>query len=235
MKNKTATVAEKVMMLRASSVFSEVSDAGLSSLAQIAILRDYEAGESLFYQEEKAGGFFILVSGELTVFRAGMDGRQQILHVFEEAGDVCGEVPVFEGSTYPAAADATRASRVIYLPRADFLAVTRNHPEILLEMLAMLSKRLRRFVGLIDDLSLKDVLTRLARFLLAQADEAGKDTFALSMAKGGLASRLGTIAETVSRTFRKLQQAGLIAVDGRSIRILRRDRLEAVAEGEETL
>jgi len=235
MKTKVESVVGKAMMLRRSDVFNGVSDAGLQSLALVAVLQDYEAGESLFYQEQKAAGFYVLVKGALTVYRAGMDGRQQILHVFDEAGDVCGEVPVFEGSTYPAAADATAASRVLYLPRVDFLAVTRRHPEILLEMLAVLSKRLRRFVGLIDDLSLKDVSTRLAAFLLGLADAAGRDTFELGMAKGILASRLGTIPETVSRTLRKLQMAGLAEVDGRTIRILDRDRLESIATGEEGL
>jgi CRP/FNR family transcriptional regulator len=235
MKTKAERVVSKVAMLRCSDVFNGVSDASLQSLAAVAILQDYEAGESLFYQEQNAAGFYVLVNGALTVYRAGMDGRQQILHVFDEPGDVCGEVPVFEGTTYPAAADAAVASRVLYLARADFLAVTRRHPEILLEMLAVLSKRLRRFVGLIDDLSLKDVSTRLAAFLLGLADSAGRDSFSLGMTKGTLASRLGTIPETLSRTLRKLQQAGLAVVDGRTIRILDRDRLEAIANGEEGL
>ena len=232
MKTKAAGTAEKAMMLRASEVFNGISDTGLHTVAQGAILREYEAGESLFRQEEKASGFFVLAKGALTVYRAGMDGRQQILHVFEDAGDVCGEVPVFEGGTYPAAADAAMPSRVLYIPRTEFLTVTRQHPEILLEMLAVLSKRLRRFVGLIDDLSLKDVSARLAKHLLSLGGKAGTDSVDLGMTKGMLASRLGTIAETVSRTFRKMQQAGLVEVDGRTIHILDRRRLEAVADGE---
>lgn len=235
MKTKTESVTSKVRMLRGSDVFNGVGDASLQSLAAVTILQAYEAGESLFRQEQKASGFYVLVKGALTVYRAGMDGRQQILHVFDEPGDVCGEVPVFEGTTYPAAADAAESSQVLYLSRTDFLAVTRRHPEILLEMLAVLSKRLRRFVGLIDDLSLKDVSTRLAAFLLGLATASSRDTFALGMTKGMLASRLGTIPETLSRTLRKLQQAGLAVVDGRTIRILDRARLEAIASGEEGL
>jgi CRP/FNR family transcriptional regulator, dissimilatory nitrate respiration regulator len=235
MKTNAESAGTKVKMLRCSDVFNGVSEMGLQSLADVAILQTYAAGESLFYQEQQASGFYVLVEGALTVYRAGMDGRQQILHVFDEAGDVCGEVPVFEGTAYPAAADATEPSRVLYLSRPDFLAVTRRHPEILLQMLAELSRRLRRFVGLIDDLSLKDVSTRLAAFLLELADASGRDTFTLGMTKGMLAARLGTIPETLSRTLRKLQQAGLAAVDGRTIRILDRDRLDAIGSGEEAL
>ena len=229
------SVPAKTMMLRRSGVFNGVSDAGLQSLASVAIVQAYEHGESLFYQEQKASGFYVLVRGALTVYRSGMDGRQQILHVFDEAGDVCGEVPVFEGATYPAAADASLPSRVLYLSRTDLLRVTRAHPDILLQMLAVLCRRLRRFVGLIDDLSLKDVSTRLAAFLVGLAEAAGADRFELGMPKTTLAARLGTIPETLSRTLRKYQQAGLLAVDGRWITITDRVRLAAIADAGEEL
>ncbi len=235
MRTITADPAVKAMILRSSSGFNGVSDAALQRLAQVSVLREYEGGESLFRQEETASGFFILARGVLTVYRAGMDGRQQILHVFEESGDLCGEVAVFERGTYPAAADAAGDTRVLYLPREEFLEVTRRHPEILLEMLAVLSRRLRRFVGLIDDLSLKDVTARLAKYLLSLPGHPHAGSVDIGMSKGMLASRLGTIAETLSRTFRKLQQAGLVKVDGRCVRIQDRDRLEAVAAGEETV
>ncbi len=231
MRTKPVDAAVKAMMLRASSVFNGISAAGLQILAQVAMWREYEAGEPLFHQDGVADGFFVLVDGSITVYRTGLDGRQQILHVFEDAGEVCGEVPVFEGGSYPASADAAGNVRALYLPRAGFLEVTRRHPEILLEMLAVLSRRLRRFVGLIDDLSLKDVSARLAKSLLVYSTDVHDDAFELTISKGMLASRLGTIAETLSRTLRKLQQAGVIAVEGRTIRILKRERLEMMAEG----
>ena len=138
---------------------------------------------------------------------------------------------MFEGGTYPAAAEAVRESRVLYLPRDAILRVTRAEPDILLAMLAVLSRRLRRFVGLIDDLSLKDVGTRLAQYLVAQANDTGSDRITLSITKGMLAAHLGTIAETVSRTLRKMQEQGLIVVEGRQITIREREALEDIAEG----
>ncbi len=215
---------QKTAILKRCTIFGGLDASGLRALAGIAVLREQAAGETLFRQDAEACGFFVLVSGALHVYRTGMDGRQQILHVFKETGDVCGEVPVFEGSTYPAAADAITDVRLLYLPRAGFLTLTRRHPEILLGMLAELSKRLRRFVGLIDDLSLKDVYARLAKHLLDAS--GGQDRFRLTSSKAMLASQLGTIAETVSRVLRRLQQEGLIEVEGRNIRILDRDGLE---------
>ncbi len=217
-------VVQKLAILQQSAIFRGLDAHGLRALAEIAVLQEVAAGETLFHQEAEARGFFVLVSGTLQVYRTGEDGRQQILHVFEDTGDMCGEVPVFEGSTYPAGADAVTDLRLLFLPRTDFLTITRRHPDILLEMLAELSKRLRRFVGLIDDLSLKDVYTRLAQYLLDAS--GGQQQFRLASTKSMLASQLGTIPETVSRVFRRLQEDGRIEVDGRNIRILDREGLE---------
>ncbi len=222
---------DMVGVLKRVDMFTGLSAVQLGALAKVVVDRKVPGGDVLFLQDEPASGFYILWEGGLQVYRTGMDGRRQILHVFETPGDVCGEVAVFEGGTYPAAAEAVCASRVLYVPRDAFLRVTRAEPDILLAMLAVLSRRLRRFVGLIDDLSLKDVGTRLAQYLVAQANEAGSNRITLPITKGMLAAHLGTIAETVSRTLRKLQEQGLIAVEGRQITIRDRDALEEVAEG----
>lgn len=222
-------------MLQKVDLFAGLSVAQQKDLAKVAIPRSIAAGDVLFHQDDQADGFYILASGGLQIYRTGMDGRRQILHVFESPGDVCGEVPVFEGGTYPAAAEAIRDAKVLYLPRDAFLRLTRTQPDILLAMLAELSRRLRRFVSLIDDLSLKDVGARLAQFLVAEAAAAKNNQITLSMTKGMLASQLGTIAETVSRTLRKMQEQGLIVVQGRQITIQDPTTLEEIAEGLQAL
>ncbi len=211
--------------------FVGLGDEGACTLAEVGTVREYAAGEYLFQQDEAATGFHIVVDGAVNVHRFAQDGRQQVLHVFEGGGELCGEVPVFEGSTYPAAAVAVETSRTLYLPREAFLTVGREHPEILLKMLATLSLRLRRFVGLIDDLSLKDVSARLAKHLLHLADDAGTQVVTLATTKAVLASRLGTIAETISRTFRKLQSSEIIDVRGRAITIRDKAALRDIAAG----
>lgn len=222
---QTEAILKKVEM------FGGLSTTQLSALSKVVVLRVIAAGEILFLQDDQAAGFYIVVDGGLQVYRTGMDGRRQILHVFTKPGDVCGEVAVFEGGEYPAAAEAVGSTTVLYVPRDTFLRLARAEPDMLLAMLAVLCRRLRRFVGLIDDLSLKDVGARLARYLVDRAEEAGKNVIRLTISKGMLASQLGTIAETVSRTLRKMQEQGLIAVDGREIRILDREGLEGLAEG----
>ncbi len=222
---------ECMEFLKAVPDFVGLSDVGVAALVEHGLVREYEQDEYLFQQDEDAGGFHVLIEGAVSVHRFGPDGRQQVLHVFDGGGELVGEVPVFQGSTYPAAAMALKKTRTFYLSRGGLLEVARDHPEVLLSMLATLSLRLRRFVGLIDDLSLKDVSARLAKFILEQASEQERATVSLNTTKAALASRLGTIAETISRTFRKLQEAGVIDVKGRSITILNEKTLRDIADG----
>jgi len=120
----------------------------------------------------------------------------------------------------------------LYLPGDKFLELGMRRPEILLEMLAILSLRLRGFVRLIDDLSLQEISARLAKYLLDQEARQGHSgELTIDCAKTVLASRLGTVAETLSRTLRKLQDQNIIAMAGKQVRLLDRDGLQDVAAG----
>lgn len=215
--------------LRRSAFFGEMSEALIGELVALATVRSATPGEVLFHQGHPAKGFVVLLAGKLMVYRVGEEGRRQVLHMFEEAGEVCGEVPVFEGGAYPATAEAMEASRYLYIARDDFLQVAREHPEFLLEMLAELSRRLRKFARLIDDLSLKDVPTRLAAYLLGCRTNPLLRTVKLAVSKATLAEQLGTIPETISRVLRRMQKEGIIAVSGRQIEIRDESRLRELA------
>lgn len=214
-------------VLGACELFSNLGSDGLRLLAAEARARKLDAGESLFHHGQQANGFYVVASGVINVHRLGSDGRRQVLHLLGP-GEAVGEVAVFEGRDFPASAEAQEDAVVVYLPRERFLSIARKNPDILLNMLAALSARLRRFVALVDDLSLKDVGARLAQYLLEAAGEGAE--VALEVSKGMLASQLGTISETLSRTLRKLQQRGIIRVDGRSIALLNVPALELLCE-----
>jgi len=162
----------------------------------------------------------------------GGEGREQVLPLFGR-GEPCGEVAVFHGGAYPATAQAMTAARTLYLSRTDFLDAARRRPELLLTMLGVLSLRLRRFVDLIDDLSLKEVSARLALRLLELAGEAGAGGggVPLRVSKATLAAQIGTVPETLSRTLARMQQRGVILVEGRTVTVLDTKALRAVAEG----
>ncbi len=224
------TAKTRACVLDACPMFAMLSASELAHLADIAEMRAYEAGEHLFRQEHPAQGFHIVATGRVRVHRLSVDRREQILHVFGP-GEVCGEVPVFQGTTYPASAAATEATRTLYLPGDTFRRLARRNPDILLEMLAALSVRLRQFVNLIDDLSLKEVSARVAKHLLDEAAHTGRLTFTLGTTKALFAARVGTVPETLSRMLKKMQKRQIIDVAGRSITIRDRDTLVELAAG----
>jgi CRP/FNR family transcriptional regulator, dissimilatory nitrate respiration regulator len=205
------------------------------SLARIAISRFYKKGEVIFSEGDDGIGFYVIVSGRVKIFKLSPDGKEQILHFFGPP-ETFGEVPVFSGHSYPAYAEATGASQLLFFPKGDFVSLIRTDPSMALNMLAVLSARLRRFAAQVEELSLKEVPGRLAAYLLflSQRSDNG-DMLDLDITKGQLASLLGTIPETLSRVLGKMSRQKFIHSQGSRLKILDRQGLEAIAAGERKL
>ncbi len=217
-------------IFKKSPLFREMRVEFLEALASIAVLKKVGKNELLFTQGDKASGFYLICSGEVKVYRIGSDGREQILHTLV-AGETVGEVAVFQGTVYPACATAIGKAELAFFPLQRFIQLGKQQPELLLNMLGILSRRLRKFVELIDDFTLKDVTARLAKFILLSAEKQESNKTTLEGSKTQLASKLGTIPATLSRTFKKLQDSEVILVNKNQISILDKEALAAVAEG----
>jgi CRP/FNR family transcriptional regulator len=142
-------------------------------------------------------------------------------------------VPVFAGERFPAYAEALEDSRSFFFPRTAFVELIKGYPALALNMMAVLARRLRRFTGMIENLSLKEVPGRLAAHFLYLSDrKEGAGELQLDISKNQLASLLGTIPETLSRILARMCKEGLIETTGqRQVRILDRAGLEELAEG----
>jgi CRP-like cAMP-binding protein len=216
----------KKMAIATNRLFQGLPEAELNQIEQIVVEKKIGRGESVFYEGDEGNGFYIVIEGKVKIFKMSLQGKEQILHIFGE-GEPFGEVPVFHGQPFPATAEALIATRVLFFPRREFVRIVTQSPSIALNMLAMLSMRLRRFTSQIESLSLKEVPARLASYLLYLSEEqGGADSVELEISKGQLASLLGTIPETLSRIFAKMSEEGLIEVQGRTIKLLDRAGLE---------
>jgi len=216
--------------LKTCALFSGVPDQDVRLFAREAKLLKLSRGESLFEEGGRADGFYVVESGRVKVYKSSPDGREQILHLVESGGTF-GEAAVFYGGTYPASAQAVRASRVVYVDGGAFLELIENNPLLAVEIMASLSARLREFTRLIEALSLKEVSARLAKYLLDEAARAGSEGVELRGTKAALAASLGTVSETLSRAFAALGRRKLVKVSGRSIRILDHAGLERASAG----
>lgn len=207
-------------------LFQGLPERELAEIEKIVMEKQFGRGETIFFEGDEGNGFYIVIEGRVKIYKMSLQGKEHILHIFGE-GEPFGEVPVFHGQPFPATAEALVATRVLFLPRKAFVQIVTQSPSIALNMLAMLSMRLRRFASQIESLSLKEVPARLASYLLYLSEEqGGADSVELEISKGQLASLLGTIPETLSRILGKMSEEGLIEVQGRTIRLLDRTGLE---------
>ncbi len=215
-------------------LFNGLTEPQLAELAMIVTDQQFKRGTTIFAEGDRGVGFYILIAGQVKIYKMSMDGKEQTLHIFGP-GEPFAEAAVFTGKSYPAYADAMQDSRVLFIPRDSFVALISNNPALAMNMLGALSQRLKKFAGMIEALSLKEVPGRLAAHLLLLSGQQGGDEFNLNIGKAQLASILGTIPETLSRIFKKLSEGGYIEVQGAKIKIVARAGLEALASGEEKL
>ncbi len=212
------------------ALFSGLSEDQLKKIRHIAIDKFYGKGKTIFLEGDTCKGFYIVADGKVKIFKVSFEGKEHIFHIYGP-GDPFGEVPVFSGQKFPANAQALLKSHLLFFPKDAFVDLISNNPSLSLNMLGVLSKRLRQFTVKVENLSLKEVPGRLASYLLYLAEEQGKDdAVTLTISKGQLASLLGTIPETLSRIFSKMNNQNLIAVQGRTIKLLNIGQLEDLAE-----
>lgn len=222
-------------MLARVPIFSDLSDAELKFLSDRAVTKRYRAGELIFSEGDPCPGLYVIESGEVRIFKTSAGGREQVLTI-EPAGNSIAELPVFDGGTYPASANAASDASILFISRKDFRALCLEHPEVALKVLRMVGLRLRRLVGIIEELSFTTVRHRLAALLVRFAREAGhrsgRAQFKLSNNQE-LASQIGTVRELVSRNLSRFQAEGLIHMDGKNITIPDLAKLQAETRSEE--
>ena len=204
-------------------IFSGLTESELAFLAQRTVRRHYSAGEIVFSEGEACSGLYVVESGNVRIFKSAPNGREQVLSIDGPGGSIA-ELPVFDGGAYPASAAAVDVVTLLFVSRQDFQALCLAHPQVPLKVLRVVGARLRRLVGIIEELSFTTVRHRLANYLLRLAQKSGKRTadgveVALPITNQELAAQIGTVRELVSRNLSRLQAEGLLKIDGRNVLI----------------
>ena len=222
--------------LNQAALFSRLDQPSLVDLGRVARGRRADPGEVLFAAGDRATGFFVLLEGKIKLYKISADGKEYILRVVR-AGETFAEAAAFSGLRYPVFAEALEPCRLAHFEVNEFRHLIQRSPQLALNMIATMAELLHTLTVKIEDLSLREVGARLCRHFLELAEQefgTPKDgqTLNLETTKTALAARLGTISETLSRTFRKLQQHGLLRVERNRVTLLDCRRLREVAEGE---
>lgn len=216
--------------IKSATLFSGLSDSELEEVLEVAKRKPLQKGRIIFHQGDVAEGFYVLVKGRVKIFKVNLEGKEQILQ-FVSPGYPFAEAALFVGKTYPASAEVVEDGIAYFFASDDFKRLIKTRPTIALNMIITQATYLRRHARTIEDLSLKEVSGRLAGYILEHSG-AG-DSFKLDISKTQLASRLGTVSETLSRTFAKMKEQGLIATEGKYIKIQDRKGLEKLLLGEQ--
>ena len=213
-------------VLKGTALFSALSDTELASLATRTLIRSYASSELIFSEGEPCTGFYIVSRGRVRIFKASPNGREQVL-ALEGPGSSVAELPVFDGGPYPASGAAVEPSELLFISRQEFRALCVEYPEISLKILQVVGARLRKLVGIIEELSFTTVRNRLISWILRQAKSQDGFRFKLGVSHQELAAQIGTVRELVSRNLARLQAQGFIGINGHEVTILNLEGLEA--------
>jgi CRP/FNR family transcriptional regulator len=222
-------------LLKRCPLFAGLRADELKKIRAIASLRHLGKKEILFSDGEATKGFYVVLSGKVKLFKVSSEGKEQILHVVS-APDAFAEAALFLEGTYPAYAETLVESQLLFFPKRDFIQLIERNPQLSINMIITLSHYLKKFASLIEELSLKEVSSRIAKYLVdlsVKLSKEGKNPkeVDLDLSKTQLALKLGTISETFSRTLAKMKSKGVIDVQKNRIRILNREALEELASG----
>lgn len=191
-------------------LFDSFNEKELTLLESSTSLKKVDKGEQIFSEGMDATAFFAVVSGKVKIYKVSPDGKEHTLHI-HGSGDLVAEAAIFDSMLFPASCMALEDTTLVRISREGFLSLIKKHPELSLKMMSGYSKRLRQFVSKIEELSLKDIKSRLASYLIENSTvEDGVTLCRLSYSKKELSSLLGTIPETLSRSLAFLKQKGLI-------------------------
>jgi CRP/FNR family transcriptional regulator, dissimilatory nitrate respiration regulator len=222
-------------ILDASRFFHAVEGTGRETLLAMAHLKDFRRGETIFEQGDPCPGIYVVGEGTIRVYKLAPNGREHVLH-FVSRGGTFAEVAAIGDFPCPAFAEAEADGSALLLPKEPFLAALRTDHQLCLQLMGSMAGWVKHLVGLLEDLTLRDAVGRVARYLLDLRAEHGSEPaelLRLPSVKKNVASHLSLTSETLSRSLRRLADLKLIEThpEGR-LRLLDVERLERAAQGE---
>lgn len=223
-----------VQTLQRVPLFSGLPERVLRRLAEVAVRREYAPGEVVILEGEPCREVYFVAEGEVRAVRTAPDGREQVLARLGPGGALNVVPPFLPRQVNHATVQAVTSAVLYAVPVPDFLRLVNECPELTRVLLEDFARRLDRLSRLVEDLSLRTVRERLARFLLEHAEgkkgaEAGAATLVRRWTQEEIAAQIGTVREVVARTLRAFADAGLLKIEGHRIILLDREGLEKEA------
>jgi CRP-like cAMP-binding protein len=219
-----ATEVDIVTVLRRVPVFASLRGQHIEQLSAQVITRDVAKGEMVTVEGQPADALYIVASGHFRRFKVSPDGREQILKFFQP-GESFGEVPLLDGGPEPASTQAMEHGLLYVLPRSKFEALVQDTPDLALGLIRFLAGRIRHFTELVEDLSFRHRVDRVAKLVLDRSAVGDLDR----LTQSDMAAATGTAREVVGRALRELEKRGAIELEHGRITVRDRPLLESIA------
>ena len=208
-------------LFRKLSLFAELDDRELASIAGVAKTRRYAKDDVIFHADETGDVFFVIREGKVKVTMISPEGKEIILAMLGP-GDFFGEMALRDDAPRSASVVALEPLEVVTIWRGDFLEILRENFSITQKVLAELSRRIRRMSERAESLATMDVYGRLARFFLDLAQSQGKllENGYVAVTRPthqAIANMIGTSRETVSRLIHDLMRQNLLLTEGKTV------------------
>lgn len=220
--------------LRRGTLLSHLEAEQLERVSRHAARVTLDAEQLLFSQGDPATRFYLLLKGQIQLFRLSPEGAEKVIEIVNPGQTFAEALMFLNTPRYPVCASALCSSELIALDAIDFASMLRESVATCFLLLGVLSQRLRGLIGEIDDLTLHSATSRVARYLVAKMPP-GRKTLELDVRKAVLASRLSVQPETFSRVIKALSTSGIIRMQGNLVTVLKPDALLKSAEMADTL
>ena len=220
-------MAVKLEFLKSILYFSGLSPAELESIRKLVFEKTADRAEIVLLEGESAENLYFVASGAVKVFKTSAEGKEQILSIVRP-GESFNDVPIFDGGPNPASARAMGPVILYGIKKNDMEAILRDHPQIALNVIKVLARRVRHLVSLVEDLSFRHVISRVAKILFEHVGgEMGRGP---RLTQQEMAAMAGTAREVVGRSLKALEEEGAIKVDRHRIIITDKEALQKIME-----
>jgi CRP/FNR family transcriptional regulator len=220
-------MAVQLEFLKSILYFSNLGLAELESIRKLIFEKTADRAEIVLLEGESATNLYFVASGAVKVFKTSAEGKEQILSIVRP-GESFNDVPIFDGGPNPVSARAMGPVLLYGIKKSDMEAILRNHPKIALNVIKVLAGRVRHLVSLVEDLSFKHVIGRVAKILFENIEgEMGRGP---RLTQQEMAAMAGTAREVVGRSLKALEEEGAIRLDRHRIIITDKKALQKIME-----
>ena len=220
-------MAGQLDLLKSIPYFSDLGLAELESIRKVVFEKTADRTEIVSLEGESAANLYFVASGVVKVFKTSAEGKEQILSIVRP-GESLNDAPIFDGGPNPVSARAMSPVLLYGIKKNDMEAILRDHPRIALNVIQVLASRVRHLVSLVEDLSFKHVIGRVAKILLEHI--GGQMELVPRLTQQEMAAMAGTAREVVGRSLKSLEEEGAIKLDRHRIIITDKEALRKIME-----